>query len=227
MIRQAATIAIPRLRAAAVLQNNRHATKAVLQQFIVTRTLVDKAPGVDPLEVLRRDCLARKLCDQGGYRNAGVHWVFAVAMASPDNNNNNNSAPNLRTVGIQKVSPAGIDFVMKKAGLGNIIGTMSDDTTDTEQPVSILYSQGKYKAGNTAEQWRGDGLLEKIPLSDILHCLPHYTVTGMVVSKRMEKERQEQDLQAADDSVSVVRVCGYCYAAYIIESWEDASILFD
>ena len=199
MIRQAATIAIPRLRAAGVLQNNNnHITKAVLQQFIVTRTLVDKAPGVDPLEVLRRDCLARKLCDEGGYRNAGVHWVFAVAMSPLDSS----APPSLRTVGIQKVSPAGIDFVMKKAGLGD-----SDDTnTDTDQLVSILYSQGKYKAGNTAEQWRGDGFLEKIPLSDILHCLPHYTVTGMLVSKRMEKERQEQE-QQPDESVSTVRIC--------------------
>ena len=213
MIRQAASStssAVSRLRTAAVLQNNyfhfnnNKAAAAPLQQRMATRTLVDKAPGVDPLVLLRKDCLARKLCDEGGYRNAGVHWVFALAMSPPDNS----TAPSLRTLGIQKVSPAGIDFVVKKRGFfGNSVAdNNNDDSSDMERPVSILYSQGKYKPGNTAEQWRGDGMLEKIPLTDVLHCLPHYTVTGMLVSKRMEKERLEQESHDTNDKTSPVRV---------------------
>ena len=44
------------------------------------------APGLDPLEVLRETSLKKGLCDQDGFRVAGVHWVFSVAVnaASPD-----------------------------------------------------------------------------------------------------------------------------------------------
>ena len=184
MIRQAATIAVPRLRPTTKL--------------FVARTLVSKAPGADPLEVLRKDSLGHKLCDEGGYRKPGVHWVFAVAMTPPSELAGSTMAPNLRTVGIQKVGPGGIDFVMKA-------GSKVGETLALEQPVSILYSQGKYKPGETAEQWRGDGHCEKIPLSGILHCLPHYTLTGMLVSKRIEKEALEKSKDLGD-SVSAVRI---------------------
>jgi len=44
------------------------------------------APGPDPLEVLRETCLSKSLCDEGGFRVPGVHWVFSVAVnsESPD-----------------------------------------------------------------------------------------------------------------------------------------------
>jgi hypothetical protein len=57
-----------------------------------------------------------------------------------------------------------------------------------KQPLAVLFSQGKYVPGQSAEQWRGEGQCVKIPLTDILHCVPRYTVTGMLVSKRIEKE---------------------------------------
>ena len=48
------------------------------------RALGTKPPGLDPLEVIRKECLARNLCDEHGYRRPGVHWVFSVAITPDD-----------------------------------------------------------------------------------------------------------------------------------------------
>ena len=42
------------------------------------------APGSDPLDVIRKECIARKLCDEDGYRRPGVHWIFSVAISPED-----------------------------------------------------------------------------------------------------------------------------------------------
>lgn len=162
---------------------------------IITRTLISKSPGADPLEMLRKESMNRNLCDLGGYRLPGVHWTFAIAMAPlPDMEV---STPNLRTVGIQRVSPRGIDFVTKR-------GSKVSECLAMEQPVATLYSIGKYIPGESAEQWRGEGHCEKLPLTDVLHCLPNYTVTGMLVSKRIEQENLDR-MEDLHDDVSPVR----------------------
>jgi len=92
--------------------------------------------------------------------------------------------PNLRTLGIQRVTDAGIDFVVKQ-------GCLSSKDFSAGRPVSILYSQGKYLPGEKAEQWRAEGHAEKIPLSHILEKIPHYTITSMVASKRIAMEQFE------------------------------------
>jgi hypothetical protein len=42
-----------------------------------------KLPGPDPLEIIRKESLARNLCDEDGFRRPGVHWVISLAV-SPD-----------------------------------------------------------------------------------------------------------------------------------------------
>ena len=197
MIRQAATISVPRLRMAATIALHSHNSSNInSHRILLARTLVSKAPGNDPLDVFRKDSLQRKHCDSHGYRQPGVHWVMALAMlpTQPDGS----QAPNLRTVGIQKVGPSGVDFVTKA-------GSKIAETLAQEQPVSILNVQGKYKPGESATQWRGDGHCEKIPLEDLLLCLPHYTITGMVVSKRIEQEGLERSAENLGTNVSSVR----------------------
>lgn len=39
-----------------------------------------KAPGSNPLALIRDECIARNLCDELGFRRPGVHWVFSVAI---------------------------------------------------------------------------------------------------------------------------------------------------
>lgn len=62
--------------------------------------------------------------------------------------------------------------------------------------------------GETAEQWRGEGTCERVPLENLMDRLPHYTITAMVSSKRIEKEKAKGLLeQAAFDGVRTVVVC--------------------
>jgi len=137
-----------------------------------------KPPAKDPLALIRDECHRRKLCDEYGFRRPGVHWVFSVAVTPDDLS----QPPNLRTVGVQRVSEEGIDFVMKK-------GSGTCDSLASGRPLAILHLQGRYLPGETAEQWRGEGHCERLPLNDLMDLLPHYTVASMVSSKRIEKEK--------------------------------------
>lgn len=83
---------------------------------------------------------------------------------------------------MQRVSEEGIDFVMKK-------GSGTCDSLASGRPLAILHLQGRYLPGETAEQWRGEGHCERLPLNDLMDLLPHYTVASMVSSKRIEKEK--------------------------------------
>jgi hypothetical protein len=48
------------------------------------RAFTAKAPGANPLEVIKKECLHRNLCDEHGYRRPGVHWVLSVAVTPED-----------------------------------------------------------------------------------------------------------------------------------------------
>jgi len=49
-------------------------------------TSKSKPPGSDPLDVLKKECVSRNLCDKDGGRLPGSHWVVIVSTA-------NDSAP--------------------------------------------------------------------------------------------------------------------------------------
>jgi hypothetical protein len=83
-------------------------------------------------------------------------------------------------------------------------GSGTCDALADGRPVSVLHLQGRYVPGETAEQWRGEGYCERLPLHDLLERLPHYTITSMVGSKRIEKEKGKK----LTDGVSEVRSYG-------------------
>jgi hypothetical protein len=58
--------------------------------------------------------------------------------------------------------------------------------------------------GETAEQWRGEGSCERVPLQDFMDRLPHYTITAMVSSKRIEKEKAKGLLEPTANGVRTV-----------------------
>eukprot|EP00980_Cylindrotheca_fusiformis_P024493 scaffold11961_cov122-Cylindrotheca_fusiformis.AAC.5 len=160
----------------------RIATTSLFKQRSVSanaiRALATRAPGSNPLEVMQEECYSRNLCDENGYRRPGVHWVFSMAVTPDDPS----KPPNLRTVGVQRISGDGIDFVMKK-------GSGTCDSLASGRPLSLLYMQGRYVPGESAEQWRGEGSCQKQPLSEVLEVLPHYTMVAMIGSKRIELEK--------------------------------------
>ncbi|KAG7359113.1 hypothetical protein IV203_015702 [Nitzschia inconspicua] len=166
-----------------------------LCRTVTMRYLATKPPGSNPLDVIRKECVNRHLCDEHGYRRPGVHWVFSLAVTPDDIT----QPPNLRTVGVQRISDDGIDFVMKK-------GSGTCDSLAAGRPLSILHLQGRYMPGETAEQWRGEGYCERMVFTkELLDKLPSYTITSMVASKRLEKEMGNQ-VQELNDGVSEVRI---------------------
>jgi hypothetical protein len=163
--------------------------------------LATSSPGADPLEVLKQECIRRKLCDAAGFRLSDVHWTFSIAVTSEDTTN---MPPNLRTIGVQRISEQGIDFVVKR-------GSGPSKAFAAGRPVSILHLQGKYVAGEHAEQWRGEGHCETLPLQDIVHVIPHYTITGMMAARRIANEKS-----AVDSGVSMMMMLFISCFAWIL-----------
>ena len=135
-------------------------------------------------------------CSSCFFTNFKFYRVFSLAVTPDDTN----QPPNLRTVGVQRISDAGIDFVMKK-------GSGTCDSLAQGRPLSFLHLQGRYMPGETAEQWRGEGVCERMPVlqEDILKKLPSYTVVSMVASKRLENEKGGTG-EAVSDSFDVSTV---------------------
>jgi hypothetical protein len=90
-------------------------------------------------------------------------------------------APNLRTVGIERITPSGIDFVVKR-------GSTVADALTRGQELSFLYTQGLFLPGQSAEQMRGEGLCLALALPEVIAEIPHFVITSMVGSKRIARE---------------------------------------
>jgi hypothetical protein len=77
MLRQSFTSLAPR-----VLPRVLEAARPAI--LLAVRNLATKAPGSDPLDLLKKECIGRNLCDEEGYRLPGKHWVISVAVAPED-----------------------------------------------------------------------------------------------------------------------------------------------
>ena len=58
-------------------------TGTTTSETLIRAFATGRKPGSDPLDVIRKECMARNLCDEHGYRRPGVHWVISIAI-SPD-----------------------------------------------------------------------------------------------------------------------------------------------
>lgn len=139
------------------------------------------------------------LCDSNGLRNPGVNWVSQIAYAQPFS-----AAPSLKTVTFQQVSGFGLDFIMKRPESHS----PSSVTDLCKSPfVSILFMSGDYQfnAGDTVEQWRGEGTAIEIDLEELISVAPNYGLVGMLASKRATDELRKiegilsQPLQPSTD----------------------------
>jgi hypothetical protein len=57
-------------------------TSSVAIRSLATRP----PPGTNPLDMIRKECSNRHLCDEHGVRRPGVHWVFSLAVTPDDIN---------------------------------------------------------------------------------------------------------------------------------------------
>ena len=111
--------------------------------------------------------------DQGNARS--LTYSFALALSHAQ-------APNLRTVNIQRISSDGVGFVTKRAESASCPYANSN-------PVSFLYTVGKYKPGETVEQWRAEGSCVPMELGSILDRVPRYSIAETVATVRLIAER--------------------------------------
>ena len=87
---------IARKGATAIFASSQHIVESMLksnwtipttfgnqQRYLVSRATI----GSDPLDVLRKECAARKKCDEEGRRlKTTDHWALSIAMASSEKN---------------------------------------------------------------------------------------------------------------------------------------------
>jgi len=105
-------------------------------------------------------------------------------------------APNLRTANIQRISSGGVGFVTKRAESASCPYANSN-------PVSFLYTVGKYKPGETVEQWRAEGSCEPMELGSILDRVPRYSIAETVATVRLIAERSAGQEGNGDGSAAV------------------------
>ena len=101
-------------------------------------------------------------------------------------------APNLRTVNIQRISSDGVGFVTKRAA------ESASCPYANSNPVSFLYTVGKYKPGETVEQWRAEGSCVPMDLASILDRVPHYSIAETVATVRLIAEKGAAGDESAD-----------------------------
>lgn len=106
-----------------------------------------------------------------------TRWLFFRSELQP---------PSLRTIGVERISSAGVDFVMKR-------GHKTAHLLLQGCPISFLHTQGRHLPGETSEQWRGEGRCEELKLVDVLDLIPHFTLTSMVGSRRLKMEKTKSD----------------------------------
>jgi len=90
-------------------------------------------------------------------------------------------APNLRTINIARINTDGILFTTKLSQTSCPYANLN--------PVSFLYTVGKYKPGETIEQWRAEGACAPMDLGIIIDKVPNYAVAETVASIRLAKEK--------------------------------------
>uniref|UniRef100_A0A7S1FZH3 Uncharacterized protein n=1 Tax=Corethron hystrix TaxID=216773 RepID=A0A7S1FZH3_9STRA len=94
--------------------------------------------------------------------------------------------PILRTVNIQRISPLGIDFIMKQGTRAAHISTL---------PIAVCVTSGSYSPGEQVEQWRAEGRCSAIPLQEIIDVSPSSTIAQMIASTRAANEAAADEAQ--------------------------------
>jgi hypothetical protein len=176
---------------------------------VIARTLVSRSPGLDPLDLLRQHSIKHNLCDETGKRLPNAHWVCAIAIAPGPSPNDTTANPvNLRTVHVQRVTPAGIDFVLKS---GDTASQLTNGTS-----LSMVHLIGHFMRGESTEQWRGEGPCANIKLdSELVSVVPAHTLTSIIGAVRLQKEEPAGEKARKEERTHVAS-----RQSHITEVWQ-------
>lgn len=147
-------------------------------------------PVVNPLTQLKEQSAALGACNEQGERSSdgstATPWAMQIAYSAGEG-----KAPALKTVGFQRVSEEGIDFMTAKHAQ-NLDGLA----------VSICYTAGAYppEEGSKCSQWRIEGTCKGIGAD--LMCAKPGSLAQVLSSAawRQDKEADEAGRVVLDDA---------------------------
>eukprot|EP00927_Polykrikos_kofoidii_P056073 TRINITY_DN50256_c0_g1_i1.p1 TRINITY_DN50256_c0_g1~~TRINITY_DN50256_c0_g1_i1.p1 ORF type:complete len:318 (+),score=43.16 TRINITY_DN50256_c0_g1_i1:87-1040(+) len=151
----------------------------------------------NPLIELQKQCVARGNCDQQGFRKKGAPWAFQLAeqvQLSRGSGQASSPWPSLRTVGWQRISAKGLDFMVRRAERTEsqnntcVVSHTGEPNQPREcisamKPVSICYVEGIYpppKDGPPCIQWRIEGIAIPVSTKDLLKTAPIGSISQIV-----------------------------------------------
>jgi len=110
----------------------------------------------NPLLELQKSSALRGIADGEGYRLSGAPWAFSLAELD-----DKRSFPVVRTIGFQRISEAGLDWLTRRK-------------SQAVKPVALCYTAGVYPPppGESCEQWRAEGSLVELPVAEALKTAP-------------------------------------------------------
>lgn len=127
----------------------------------------------NPLLEMQRASIERGICDDQGRRLTGAPWAFSLAEIIE-------GLPFVRTIGFQRISELGLDWLTLRP-------------KQDFNPVAICYTEGIYPppTGETCEQWRAEGQLTEIPISNVLETVPIGSFAQILAVGRLKQTTHE------------------------------------
>mmetsp|Transcript_20381 Transcript_20381/g.40729 ORF Transcript_20381/g.40729 Transcript_20381/m.40729 type:complete len:275 (+) Transcript_20381:195-1019(+) len=147
----------------------------------------------NPMCILRDQSQRHRLCDTDGRRCPGKHWELQVSVNT--SGGGDAEPPVLRTVNMQRISPLGVDFIMKHGKRSSQIAI---------NPIAMCITSGSYTPGDTVEQWRAEGRCVPLPLSEVIDTAPSSTVAQMIACTRAASESS-----ATEADVGWRKICSH------------------
>lgn len=132
----------------------------------------------NPLIELQTRSFIRGVCNKEGFRLSGAPWAFQYAE------NTNQKFPVIKTLGFQRISEEGVTFIVR------------NKTNQSQKIVSICYVEGIYPPleDKFCEQWRMEGLAEKMPTKTALETAPPGSLAQIIAVSRWGQSHETRDM---------------------------------
>lgn len=141
---------------------------------------LDLLAGEGPLEEMRRRSEAKGRCDAAGNRVSGAPWGMQLAhhASGVEGGMAGSVWPVVRTIGLQAVTKDMFRFLLRRRS-----PLLADDgSQDAALPVSMVYVEGSYSAGQVCEQWRAEGFAQPVGLGSVLETAPASSLAQIVAT---------------------------------------------
>ncbi|KAL7574467.1 hypothetical protein ACA910_015835 [Epithemia clementina (nom. ined.)] len=188
---------------------------------------------INPLLELQKASMARGIADEHGRRLSGAPWAFALAelvVSAPPSSPSTTShdtepqgnldadarqqqqhqhqpphpwTPSVRTIGFQRISEHGLDWLVKRRRRRDPAPTATATTKVLLPPVALCYTHGMYPPAHAGddgcEQWRAEGQPMELPVvAELFHTAPRQSLAVQRLEQEliiMEQQQHQQQQQ--------------------------------